>query len=60
MNIKKWNVVALAVMPSGRIVDQVKMSEHITLSGAKKAIAGYELLDNPNDSLEIIYSVTRV
>ena len=60
MNIKKWNVMALAVMPSGRIVDQVKMSEHITLSGARNAIAGYELLDNPNDSLEIIYSVARV
>ena len=60
MKIKKWNVMALAVMPSGRIVDQVKMSEHITLYGARKAMAGYELLDNPNDSLEIIYSVTRV
>lgn len=52
--------MALAVMPSGRIVDQVKMSEHITLSGARKAIAQYELLENPNDSLQIIYSVARV
>lgn len=60
MNIKRWNVMALAIMPSGRIVDQVKMSEHITLSGARKAITRYELLDNPNDSLEIVYSVVRV
>ncbi len=52
--------MALAIMPSGRIVDQVKMSEHITLSGARKAISQYELLDNPNDSLQIIYSVERV
>lgn len=60
MNIKKWNVVALAVMPSGRIVDQVKMSEHITLSGARKAIKEYELMNNPNDSLDIVYSVVRI
>ena len=52
--------MALAMMPSGRIVDQVKMSEHITLSGARKAMAQSELLDNPNDSLQIIYSVARV
>lgn len=60
MKIKKWNVMALAIMPSGRIVDQVKMSEHITLSGARKAITEYELLDNPNDSLDVVYSVVRV
>ena len=52
--------MALAIMPSGRIVDQVKMSEHITLSGARKAITEYELLDNPNDSLDVVYSVVRV
>lgn len=60
MKIKKWNVMALAIMPSGRIVDQVKMSEHITLAGARKAITEYELLDNPNDSLDVVYSVVRV
>ena len=60
MNLKKWNVMALALMPSGRIVDHVKMSEHITLAGARKAIAKYELMDNPNESLDIVYTVTRV
>lgn len=60
MKIKKWNVMALAIMPSGRIVDQVKMSEHVTLIGARKAIGSYELMKNPNDVLEIVYTVVRV
>ncbi len=60
MNLKKWNVMALVLMPSGRIVDHVKMSEHITLAGARKAIAKYELLDNPNELLDVVYTVARV
>ena len=60
MNIKKWNVMALAVMPSGRIIDQVKMSEHITLAGARKAIKEYETLNNPNDAVDVVFSVVRV
>jgi len=52
--------MALAIMPSGRIVDQVKMSEHVTLIGARKAIAGYELMENPNKALEVVYTVVRI
>ena len=52
--------MALAIMPSGRIVDQVKMSEHVTLIGARKAITRYELMENPNEALEVVYTVVRV
>lgn len=54
---RRWMVTAMARQPSGRLVVSTPVSRHLTLRSARRAVARYTNLDNPNPKVNLTYRV---
>ncbi len=54
---RRWMVTAMAGQPSGRLVASAPVSRHLTLRSARRAVARYAALENPNPKVTLTYRV---
>ena len=57
INVRRWEVTAVALHSDGGIVDVASVSRHLTLTAAKRAMARYSTWKNPNPRLVVNYQI---
>lgn len=55
--LRKWIVTAVATMAEGRVVTTKSVSEHFTVWAARRAVAKYSTMKNPNPHVLMHYQI---
>lgn len=58
--LRRWLITAVAVRADGAMVHSSPMSRHLTVRGARRAVARYASWPNPNPKLSILYEIGHV